>query len=97
VTPALRLTLSAFATTLPSEKFKTWSVAIFVTKLGTCKKFKFLTDSFVLGTSDYTGWIATKGSMTVIATSGTVNLTLGGHEGLATGTVHVAGTWYCGS
>jgi hypothetical protein len=91
------VTLSSFTTTLPSKKFKTWSVTVYVTKLGHYKKFKFLTDSFVLGTSDLTGWVATNGSMTVIAHSGTVNATLDGHEGLATGTIHVTGTWICGS
>jgi len=91
------VTLSSFTTTLKSKKFKTWSVTVYVTKLGTYKKFAFGVDSFVLDTSNYTGWVATKGSMTVIATSGSVNLTLGGHEGEATGTVHVAGTWNCGS
>ncbi|MFZ1063080.1 MAG: hypothetical protein WAN30_06370 [Acidimicrobiales bacterium] len=91
------VTLSSFTTTLPSKKFKTWSVTIFVSKLGTYKKFKLGNASFVLGTSNFTGWVATKGSMTIIANSGTVNLTLGGHEGEATGTVHVAGTWTCGS
>jgi hypothetical protein len=91
------VTLSSFTTTLPSKKFKTWSVTVYVTKLGTYKKFKFLKDSFVLDTNNLTGWVATKGSMTIIAKSGTVNLTLDGHEGQATGTVHVAGTWTCGS
>lgn len=91
------VTLSSFATTLPSKKFKTWSITIVVSKLGTYKRFKLGHDSFVLGTSDYTGWVATKGSMTIIAHTGSVNLTLGGHEGKATGTVYVAGTWTCGS
>jgi len=91
------VTLSSFTTTLPSKKFKTWSVTIYVTKLGTYRKFAFLKDSFVLGTSNNTGWVATEGSMTIIKHSGTVNLTLGAHEGEATGTVHVAGTWICAS
>jgi hypothetical protein len=90
------VTLSSFTTILPSKKFKTWSVTIYVTKLGSYKKFKFLGDSFVLDTSNFTGWVAATGTMTVSATSGSVNATLSGHEGEATGTVHVKGTWNCG-
>ena len=91
------VTLSSMTGHLSSKKFTVWSVTVFVTKLGKYSKFKFLHDSFVLGTSNYTGWVATKGTMTVGATSGSVNATLGGHEGEATGTITVKGNWTCQS
>jgi hypothetical protein len=89
------VTLSSFTTSLSSKKYKTWSVTVFVAKPGTYTKFKFLKSSFVLETSNLTAWVATKGTMTITSHSGTVNLTLGAHEGAATGTVHVKGSWRC--
>lgn len=89
------VTLSSMEGHLSSKKFTTWAVTVYVAKLGTFTKFKFLKDSFVLGTSSDSGWVATSGSMTITASGGTVNLTLGAHEGLSTGTVHVKGAWSC--
>jgi hypothetical protein len=89
------VTLSSFTTSLSSKKYKTWSISVFVTKLGTYMKFKFLKSSFVLETSNLTAWVATSGKITITSDSGTVNLTLGAHEGAATGTVHVKGSWNC--
>lgn len=89
------VTLSSMSGHLSSTKFKTWSVAVYVTKVGTYSSFKFLRDSFVLLTSNFTGWVATKGIMTVTATGGNVNATLAGHEGQASGTLKVKGSWKC--
>jgi hypothetical protein len=91
------VTLSNFTTTLASGNGAKWSVNVHVVKLGTYKRFRTVTDSFVIDTSGGDLWVATQGSMTVIAKSGTVNLTLSDHEGLNIGTVHVAGTWICAS
>jgi len=91
------VTLSSMTGHLSSKKFKTWSVTVFVKKPGVYNKFKFLTDSFVLDTSDFTGWVATKGTMSITATGGSVNATLAGHEGQATGSIKVKGTWKCQS
>jgi hypothetical protein len=41
------------------------------------------------------GWGATKGTMTLGNSSGKVNLTLGAHEGSASGIVHIKGSWKC--
>ena len=89
------VTLSSFTTTLSSQNNPTWSVSVYVIKLGTYQKFRAPADSFVLNTRDGDLWVATQGSMTVIAKSGTVNLTLDDHEGLTAGTVRVTGTWIC--
>ena len=62
--------------------------------------------SFVLQ-SGLNGWVATSGSFTIRGKSGTegaaqlgetvtANITLGAHEGSATGTVYVKGSWKCG-
>jgi hypothetical protein len=45
--------------------------------------------------SGLNGWVATKGTMTLGINSGKVNLTLGAHEGAASGTVYVKGSWKC--
>jgi hypothetical protein len=45
--------------------------------------------------SGLNGWAATKGTMTLGNNSGKVNLTLGAHEGTASGTVYVKGSWKC--
>jgi hypothetical protein len=89
------VTLSSFTTSLSSKKYKTWSITVYVNKPGTYTKFKLLKSSFVLETSNLTAWVATSGKMTVTSHSGTVNLTLGAHEGAATGTVYVKGSWNC--
>ena len=88
------VTLSSFTTSLSSKKYKTWSITVFVNKPGTYTKFKFLKSSFVLR-RNLTAWVATSGKMTITSHSGTVNLTLGAHEGAANGTVHVKGGWNC--
>ena len=89
------VTLSSMTGHLSSKKFKTWSVTVYVTKVGTYSSFKFLKDSFVLDTSNFTGWVATKGTMTITSTGGRVNATLAGHEGQASGTLKVKGSWQC--
>lgn len=87
--------LSSFSTTLSSKKYKKWSITISLTKPGAAaKKFNSSTATFVLQ-SGFNGWVATKGTMTLRNNSGKVNLTLGAHEGTATGTVYVKGSWKC--
>ena len=87
--------LSSFSTTLSSKKYKKWSITISLTKPGAAaKKFKSSTATFVLQ-SGLNGWVATKGTMTLGNNSGKVNLTLGAHEGTASGTVYVKGSWKC--
>ena len=51
-------------------------------------------DSFVLQ-SGLDGWGATSGSFTVRGKTGSVDLTLGAHEGGASGIVYVKGAWSC--
>jgi hypothetical protein len=83
---------------LSPSKATNWSVTIVTTRNGTWKTFHpgplGSLPSFVLQ-SGLNGWAATKGSLTVSGTSGKVNLTLGAHEGSATGTVQVTGSWNC--
>jgi hypothetical protein len=87
--------LSSFSTTLSSKKYKNWSISISLTKPGAAaKKFNSSTATFVLQ-SGLNGWVATKGTMTLGSNSGKVNLTLGAHEGTASGTVYVKGSWKC--
>lgn len=87
--------LSSFSTTLSSKKYKNWSINITLAKEGAAaKKFNSSTASFVLQ-SGLNGWVATKGTMILGNSSGKVNLTLGAHEGSASGTVHVKGSWKC--
>ena len=87
--------LSSFSTTLSSKKYKNWSITISLTKPGAAaKKFNSSTATFVLQ-SGLNGWAATKGTMTLGNNSGAVNLTLGAHEGTASGTVYVKGSWKC--
>lgn len=87
--------LSSFSTTLSSKKYKKWSITISLTKPGAAaKKFNSSTATFVLQ-SGLNGWAATKGTMTLGNNSGKVNLTLGAHEGTASGTVYVKGSWKC--
>lgn len=87
--------LSSFSTTLSSKKYKKWSITISLTKPGAAaKKFNSSTATFVLQ-SGLNGWVATKGTMTLGNNSGTVNLTLGAHEGTASGTVYIKGSWKC--
>jgi len=87
--------LSSFSTTLSSKKYKNWSITITLAKPGAAaKKFSSSTATFVLQ-SGLNGWVATKGTMTLGSSSGAVNLTLGAHEGSASGTVHVKGSWKC--
>jgi len=73
-----------------------WSVTIVTQHNGTWKTFHpgQSLPSFVLQ-SGLNGWVATKGSLTISGTSGRVSLTLGAHEGSATGTVQVTGSWNC--
>ena len=87
--------LSSFSTTLSSKKYKNLAITISLSKPGAAaKKFNSSTATFVLQ-SGLDGWVATKGTMTLGINSGTVNLTLGAHEGSASGTVHVKGSWKC--
>ena len=87
--------LTSFTTTLSSKKYKNWSITISLTKTGAAaKKFNTSTATFVLQ-SGLNGWVATKGTMTLGNNSGAVNLTLGAHEGAASGTVYVKGSWKC--
>jgi hypothetical protein len=81
---------------LSPSKATNWSVTIVTTHNGTWKTFHpgQSLPSFVLQ-SGLNGWVATKGSLTVSGTSGKVKLTLGAHEGSATGTVQVTGSWNC--
>jgi hypothetical protein len=85
-------------TSAPSSRRRStnWSVTIVSAHNGTWKTFHpgQSLPSFVLQ-SGLNGWVATKGSLTVSGTSGKVNLTLGAHEGSATGTVQVTGSWNC--
>lgn len=90
--------LSGFTTSLSSTKYKKWSVTVSVAKPGTYTKFKFGgSSSFALESGGLNAWVATSGTMTIRASTGTVNLTLGAHEGSATGTVYVKGGWSCKS
>lgn len=87
--------LSSFATTLSTKKYSKWSITITLAKHGAAaKKFNSSTATFVLQ-SGLNGWVATKGTMTLGNGSGSVNLTLGAHEGTASGTVHIKGSWSC--
>lgn len=81
---------------LSPSKATNWSVTIVTQHSGSWKTFHpgQSLPSFVLQ-SGLNGWAATTGSLTVSGTSGKVNLTLGAHEGSATGTVHVTGSWNC--
>ena len=86
-----------------------WSLSLVFPGNGTYKSFVFGgKDSFVLQ-SGLNGWVATHGAFTIhgknggerggnvqLDETGTVNLTLGAHEGGATGTVYVKGSWKCG-
>ncbi len=90
--------LSGFTTSLSSTKYKKWSVTVSVAKPGTYTKFKFGgSSSFALESGGFNAWVATSGTMTIKASTGTVSLTLGAHEGSATGTVYVKGGWSCKS
>jgi hypothetical protein len=90
--------LSGFTTSLSSTKYKKWSVTVSVAKPGTYTKFKFGgSSSFALESGGLNAWVATSGTMTIKTSTGTVNLTLGAHEGSATGTVYVKGSWRCKS
>jgi hypothetical protein len=81
---------------LSPSKATNWSVTIVTKSNGTWKTFNLGSlPSFVLQ-SGLNGWAATKGSLTVSGKSGKANLTLGAHEGSATGTVQVKGSWNCG-
>jgi hypothetical protein len=92
------VTLSAFTTSLSSTKYKHWTIDITVAKLGTYTSFKSLenggTSHFVLE-SGVDAWVATSGTMTIKADSGTANVVLAAHEGTASGTVSVKGSWSC--
>ena len=88
--------LSSFTTSLSSTKYKHFSVTASVPKAGTYTKFTFGgSSSFVLQSGGLNAWVATSGTMTIKATSGTVNLTLGAHEGSTSGTLYVKGGWSC--
>ena len=96
-------------TTLSPSKAKNWSVSVVFPANGTYKSFvSGGKASFVLQ-SGLDGWVATSGSFTIHGKNGgerggavqldetaTVNLTLGAHEGGASGTVYVKGGWKCG-
>ena len=82
--------------TLSPSTAHNWSLTLIYQGNGTYKKFVFGgKDSFVLQ-SGFNGWVATSGSFTVHGKTGTADLTLGAHEGSATGTVYVKGGWTCG-
>jgi len=95
-TSASGVTLGSFTTSLKSKSFSGWSVTVKMPKLDTYKKFRPGIDTFTLEASGSSSWVAISGSMTLIAHSGSVNLTLG-REGGFSGTVYVAGTWICAS
>ena len=86
--------LGDFNSKLSPVKATNWSVTILAPGNGTYKQFKLGRTSVVLA-SGFNGWVATSGSFTVHGKSGTVNATLGAHEGSAKGTVHVKGGWSC--
>ena len=96
-------------TPLSPSKATNWSLSLVFPGNGTYKSFVFGgKDSFVLQ-SGLNGWVATSGSFTIhgknkgerggsvqLDETVTVNLTLGAHEGGASGTVYVKGGWKCG-
>lgn len=87
--------LSSFSTSLSSKKYSNWSMTFSQTKPGAAaKKFNRMTATFVLQ-SGQNAWVATGGTMTFSSGVNTVNLTLGAHEGSASGTVHIKGKWSC--
>lgn len=86
--------LSAFATTLSTNKYKHWQVTYQTGTPVTNAKFATPPDSFVLG-SGLNDWDATSGTITVTANSAKVNLTLKGNGIPAKGTLHVKGSWTC--
>lgn len=53
------------------------------------------TGTSVLLESGLNAWVSTSGTLTIKATSGKVNVTLGDHEGAATGKLSIKGSWSC--
>jgi len=86
--------LSAFSTSLSTKKYKNWAVTYQSAKVGANMKFSSGSGTFILQ-SGLNGWSATSGIFSITATSAKVNLTLSNHEGSASGTVHVKGSWTC--
>ncbi len=90
--------LSSFTSSLSSTKYKNWTVDVTVAKPGTYTSFKSIEDGgsshFVLE-SGVNAWVATSGKMTVKANSGSADVVLSAHEGNASGTVTVKGSWRC--
>jgi len=92
-------TLAWVKVTLSPRKAAAWSISYRVPKPGTYKRFGMgVGTSFVLETSNFTAWVAAKGTLTVTGktgAAGSANVTLSEHEGSATGTVYVKGSWNC--
>jgi len=87
--------LSGFASKLSPSKATNWSISLTYPGNGTYKSFVFGGKASFVLQSGLNGWGATKGSFTIRGKTGTVNLTLGAHEGSAKGTVYVKGGWSC--
>jgi len=94
-------------TTLAPSTAKNWSLSLVFPGNGTYTSFVFGGKSSFVLQSGLNGWVATSGSFTIRGKSGTegaaqlgetvtANITLGAHEGSATGTVYVKGSWKCG-
>lgn len=83
-------------TKLSPSKVTNWSLTVIYPGNGTFKKFVFGGKASFVLQSGLNGWVATSGSFTIHGKTATANLTLGAHEGSASGTVHVSGAWTCG-
>ncbi|HXZ83232.1 MAG TPA: hypothetical protein VED84_05735 [Acidimicrobiales bacterium] len=90
-------TLSWASAKLSPRKAAPWTINIVVPGPGTWKKFAVGKVYVVLETSGLVAWVSSSGSVTVggKGTTGSINATLGLHEGTATGTVHLTGSWSC--
>jgi hypothetical protein len=86
---------TSFATSLAGAKYKTWSIIANVAKLGTFTSFKPGDGTSFLLESGLNAWVPTSGTLTIKATSGKANVTLGDHEGATTGKVSNKGSWSC--
>jgi len=83
-------------TKLSPSKVTNWSLTVIYPGNGTYKKFVFGGKASFVLQSGLNGWVATSGSFTIHGKTATANLTLGAHEGSASGTVYVKGAWNCG-
>jgi hypothetical protein len=95
--------------TLSPSTARNWSLSLVFPGNGTYKTFAFGGKASFVLQSGLNGWVATSGSFTIRGKNSgerggsvqldetvTVNLTLGAHEGGATGKVYVKGSWKCG-